>query len=288
MSNHYYSIRMYVEEYPTSINCQDLLDMADEISKLLGCNYDHLGYMLLDPDYDFKDLGVMLKNNKKNKENFLELSIPRNYYGHKEEFPASPFIRFELEPKDNIALPFYLIQLNYPTKDSQYLSVHIDIKKDLLSKELTLVDFKCVQDIVSSKGYIINSAFLHYYLGNSHRTTLEGIECGFATINDWRIIDHSIRFHQEWKNKIMDVFYMNSFNKEIVSKDALENVVNIVGNENVIDCEQKIIFKLPQSESSYLLNRIIPMKSRHAIKQILQKENVCFKDASIIASILKL
>ena len=288
MSNRYYSIRMYVEEYPSSINCQDLLEMADEISKLLGCNYDHLGYMLLDPDYDFKDLGVMLKNNKKNREKFLELSIPQNYYGHEEEFPASPLISFELKPKDNITLPFYSIDLDYPTKDSQYLSVRIDIKEDLLSKELTLVDFNCVQDIVSSKGYIINSAFMHYYLGNSHRTALDGIECGFVTINDWRIIKHSIRFSQEWKDKIMDVFYMNSFNKEIVSKDALENVVKIVGDENVIDCEQKIVFKLPQSKSSYLLNRIIPMKSRHAIKKILQKENICFKDAPIIASILKL
>ncbi|MDD6573289.1 MAG: hypothetical protein PUF12_12970, partial [Thermoflexaceae bacterium] len=76
MSNSYYSIRMYVEKYPSSINCKDLLEMADEISKLLGCNYDYFGYMLLDPDYDFKDLGVMLKNNKKNKEKFLELFIP--------------------------------------------------------------------------------------------------------------------------------------------------------------------------------------------------------------------
>lgn len=288
MSNHYYSIRMYVEEYPSSINCQDLLEMADKISELLGCNYDHLGYMLLDPDYDFKDLGVILKHNKKNRGKFTGLSIPQNYYGQKEEFPASPFIMFELKPQDNMALPFYLVQLDYPTKNSQYLCVHIDIKEDLLSKELTLADFECVQEIVTSKGYIVNSAFLHYYSGNSHRTVLEGIECGFATINDWRIIDRSIKFHQEWKNKIMDVFYMNSFNKKIVSSEAIDKIVKMVGNENIIEHEQKFIFKLRQSKSSYLLNRILTMKSRRDIKQILEDEKVCFKDASIMASILKL
>lgn len=288
MNNHYYSIRMYVEEYPSSINCYDLLEMADEISKLFGCNYDHLEYTLLDPDYDFKDLGVMLKNNKKNREKFLGLSIPLNYYGHKEKLPASPFIMFELKPKDNITLPFYLMQLDYPTKDSQYLCVHIDIKEELLSRELTLVDFKCVQDIIASKGYIINSAFLHYYSGNSHRTALDGIECGFVTLNDWRIIGHAVRFQQEWKNKVMDIFYMNSFNKKMITSGTLDKILKIVGNENIIEHEQKIIFKLPQSKSSYLLNRFMSMKSRRAIKQILQGENICFKDASTMASILKL
>ena len=81
---------------------------------------------------------------------------------------------------------------------------------------------------------------------------------------------------------------MNSFNKEIISNEAMDRIVKIVGNKNIIEHEEKIIFKLPQSKLSYLLNRIRPMKSRRDIKQILQEENVCFKDASIIASILKL
>ena len=210
------------------------------------------------------------------------------YYGHKEDLPASPIIIFESKPKDNIASPTYTIQLDYPTKDSQYLCLHIDIKEDLLLKELTLIDFKCMQDIVGAKGYIINSAFLHYYSGNSHRAALDGIECGLVTINDWRIIDHAIRFQQEWKDNIMDVFYMNSFNKEIITNNTLDKIVKMVGNENIIEHEQKLIFKLPLSKSSYLLERIMLMKDRRAIKQILEKENICLKDASIIASILKL
>lgn len=288
MSSGYYSIRMYVEEYPLIINCRDLLEIADKISSLLGCKYDYLGYVLLDPDYDYKDIGIMMKNTKKNRKEFLDLSIPTIFLGKKDAISSAPFVTFEIKPKDNIELPIYEIQLMYPIKNSQCLCVQINIKENLIARELTLTDFNEVQDIVSSKGYVINSSFLDYHTGNLRRMVLDGGECGITTVNEWRIIDHSIKFDQEWKNRIMDVFYMNAFNKKIVSSEALEKIIKIVGDENIIDNEQKIIFKLPQSKSSYLFNRIISAKSRRAIKRILEKENVCFKDASIIASILKL
>ena len=288
MSNHYYSIKMYVEQYPLAINCQDLLGMAEEISELFGVEYDYLGYVLLDPDCDYKDLGVMMKNSKKNRDKFIHLFIPTIYFGKKYGESAAPFVAFETKTKDNIELPYYALQLIYPTNNSLYLCVQIDIKENLLLKELTLADFKKVQDIVSSRSYVINSAFVYYYSGNSHRVVLDGGECGIITVNDWRIIEHVIRFRQEWKNRIVDVFYMNSFNKGIISSEAIDKIVEIVGNENIIEHEQKIIFKLPQSKASYLLNRIVSSKSKRAIKQILQAENVCSKDASIIASILRL
>lgn len=288
MENHYYSIRVYIDEHPLFINCEDLLEMADDISELLGCKYDYLGYVLLDPDYDYKDLGIMMKNTKKNREKFLNLSIPTIFSSKRDNISSAPFVSFEVKGKDNIELPIYEIQLIYPTNNTQYLCVQIDVKEDLLLKELTLTDFNKVQEIVSSKGYTISSSFLDYYTGGSRRMNLDGGECGITTVNGWRIIDHAIRFRQDWKDKIMDVFYMNSFNKSLLTEDALANVIKIVGNENVIDHGGKIIFRLPQSKSSYLMNQILSMKSRRTIKNILQDENVCFKDASIMASILKL
>ena len=254
----------------------------------LGCKYDHLGYVLLDPDYDFKDLGVMLQNNKKNRDKFTSLFIPLKYYGQKDGLPVSPFIIFEMDSKDNIELPSYLIRLVYPTNDSQYLCVQIDIKEKLLLSALTLMVFKNIQDIVSSKGYVINSALLHYYFGNSCRTVLDGGECGIITMNDWRIIDHAIQFQQEWKDRVMDVFYMNSFNKDIITKEALRKIIKNVGDKNIIESDKKIFFRLRQSKSGYLLNRIISMNNRNKIRQILQDENVCCKDESALASLFKI
>lgn len=287
----YYMIRMYIEKYPEEINCQDLLDMADEIGYLCGCEYKRLGYSLLHPDYDYKDLGIHMVNNKKNREKFARLSIPLKYYGEKEKFPDSPIIEFDIADKYGIFDSFYSIKLCYPPDNIFPLQIIITIKEDLVSSKLTLSDFKNIQDIVISKGYVLHTALLDYHLGNSYRNIFDGhvgLATGNITINDWRIQEHSMKYIREWKNKVMDVFYMNSFNKEMLPKEALEKIIKIVGEKNIIDCDKKIIFKLPQSKSVYLLNRLISTRSRHAIKRILEKEKVCSKDVSIAASILKL
>lgn len=70
----YYSIRMFIDNYPAAINCNDTMAMADEISALLGCEYDWLGYSLLHPDYDYKDLGIKMQNSPKNRKHFVRLS----------------------------------------------------------------------------------------------------------------------------------------------------------------------------------------------------------------------
>lgn len=288
MTNCYYSMRLYIEKFPSSINCQALLEMADQISILLGCKYDRLGYMLLHPDHDCKDVGVMLRNNKTDRERFLALSIPLIYYGKQEKTPTSPFIIFEQYSKNNAKLPPYFIQIEYPTNASQYLCMQIDIKEELLLNRITLFTFKNVQNIVSTNGYVINSAFLHYYWGDTHRTNLDGVDSGMITMNDWHIIDHAIKFRHNWKDKVMDVFYMNSINKDILSKETITRILSIVGDDNFIESDKSIFFQLPQNKSCYLLNRIFSTKSRRLIKQILQRENLCCKDPSIIASFFKL
>ena len=48
------------------------------------------------------------------------------------------------------------------------------VEKRLLSKELTLPVFIELQNIVCRKGYMVNSAYVHYNSGNSSRMILEG------------------------------------------------------------------------------------------------------------------
>lgn len=273
----YYSIRMYVEEYPTVIKSDEIMGMADKISSLFGCKYDRLGYTLLHPDYDYKDLGIMLSNSLKNREQFKQMSIPLKYYGKKEEMPSAPQVTFELFSADPIKLPLFSIIFEYPEKDSQYLCVQINVKARLLQKKLTLKDFKYLQDILRIKKYSVNSAFVHYYSGNTRAMLLEGIECGIITINDWRLIDHVIRYRENWKNKMMDVFYMNAIRKEVISKSIIEKIQKVVGTNNYSEENGMIMFKLPQSVNVYLLNRFIPTCSRKILKNMLQKKKSVIK-----------
>lgn len=66
------------------------------------------------------------------------------------------------------------IHLDYPISDDQYLCIAVDVEKRLLSKELTLPVFIELQNIVCRKGYMVNSAYVHYNSGNSSRMILEG------------------------------------------------------------------------------------------------------------------
>ena len=69
---------------------------------------------------------------------------------------------------------YYSIHLDYPISDDQYLCIAVDVEKRLLSKELTLPVFIELQNIVCRKGYMVNSAYVHYNSGNSSRMILVG------------------------------------------------------------------------------------------------------------------
>lgn len=288
MKNLYYSIRIYIEEYPSKIDCCKILDIANKICLLLGCEYEKMGYILLHPDYDYKDLGVMFCNSNEEKEYFRKLEIPLRYYGKGDEEPSAPSIIFEIPALNESSLPYFSIIFEYPVSDVHYLCIEIDVKADLMENKISLNIFKCVQDVFWSFGYKINTAFLHYYSGNMKRIMLEGGICGVTTVNDWRIIDHSIAYMANWKNKIMDVFYMNSIKKQAITNSSIEKLRSIVEIENLIEEDYMIMFKLSQSLSTYLMNRYISTGERKKIKKLLQKENLCNQDLSIISSILKL
>lgn len=288
MKNFYYSMRFYIEKYPLEINCSNIINMIDNISVLLGCEYHELGYTLLHPDYNYKELGKIFCKSKKSKELFKGLDIPIRYYGNKTEIPATPMLVFQSKVNSSWLFPLFSIEINYPPIESQYLSIVLDISKDMLKQKITLSIFRDIQTIIETNGYCINSGFVHYYYGNARRIILDGGESGIITANDWRIINHAIGYVEDWKNKVLDIFYINSIRCEALPRSTMEEIKKIVGECNFIEENDKCIFKLPQSLNMYLLNHLVSTSSRRQIKYILQKENICEKDSSLIATVLRL
>ncbi len=279
------SIRIYVDEYPSVIKGSAMFDLVDEISSLLQCEYNNFGYTLLDPDYDYKDVGIVLKNDLKSREYFSQMVIPDKYYGKEEPDPAAPVIKFESHRKETRVFSAFSVKLDYPVYSNQYLAIEIDVEKEL-SEKLTLLDFKKIQNIIVSKGYTINSAFIHYfsfirgYKSDKKRMVLEGIQMGIMTINDLRMIDRFIKFQMEWKNKIPGIFFMNSVKKECMSDSSIKEITKIVGEENVMECGNQFMFQFPQK-------KLESVKNIRRIKKILEKEKVYNKDSSIIKCILE-
>ena len=72
MMNHfYYTMEIYIGSYPSEIIGREMLEIADEISSILGCTYEKLGYSLLHPDYDYKQIGKSFRNGKKGRTKFI-------------------------------------------------------------------------------------------------------------------------------------------------------------------------------------------------------------------------
>ena len=109
MMNHfYYTMEIYIGSYPSEIIGREMLEIADEISSILGCTYEKLGYSLLHPDYDYKQIGKSFRNGKKGRTKFINLQIPMLYYG--EETDSSPTIEFECHMKNKDIFPLHIIK----------------------------------------------------------------------------------------------------------------------------------------------------------------------------------
>ena len=46
MNHFYYTMKIYIGSYPSEIIGREMLEIADEISSILGCTYEKLGYSL--------------------------------------------------------------------------------------------------------------------------------------------------------------------------------------------------------------------------------------------------
>ncbi len=288
MLNCYYSIQLHIGSCPADIDCGRLMQLADEISALLGCTYDRLGHILLHPDHDLKDLGRMMTNSKKNREKFAQLSIPARYYGKYGETPGSPTVSFERRPKNNGCFPPYDIRFQYPCIDEACLQVSIDVKAKFLTKELTLADFAAIEKLLTDSGYAVDSAYVYYCMGNAARTVLGGVIWGLTTPNDYRVITHAVNYLRHWKSRVMDVFYMNCFDRRLVSDAAMEKLRQTVGDRNILFSGEKVFFRLPQRRGVYLLDRLVSSPSRTKIKGLLVNENICEKDIPFWAAVLRM
>ena len=70
MMNHfYYTMEIYIGSYPSEIIGREMLEIADEISSILGCAYEKLGYSLLHPDYDISKLEKVSAMEKRGEQN---------------------------------------------------------------------------------------------------------------------------------------------------------------------------------------------------------------------------
>lgn len=263
----YYSILLFIENFSKKINNSQVLNIADGICKYLNCDYDYLGYSLLHPDYDYKDIGVSMKKTY-NKHEFLTLNIPNHFYG-KESIPSAPYVFFEVSEKNNSSFPDFVISFRYPVFDNEAVEIEIVANSKLVSF-ISLNQFSDIISLVNSNEYVVNSALLHYYRGSNKRLILSGGQMGLCSIEENRTIKKSVMHRANYKDKLLDIFLFNSINKKCLPIELIKKAIEIVGSENVVDKDSMFTFSLSQSLSKYLLNNYFPTLDKRKLRKIFK------------------
>ena len=263
----YFAIRAFVENFPSVIDNSAVFTITEKISETLQCSYNNLGYRLLHPDYDFKEIGIMFPNNSFAKERFSELSIPIIYQG-KYNYSAAPFITFELTPHNDSSLSDYSIVFRYPEYDTSPLVFVIDVKAELLNKPISINQYSDIINLLTNNGYLVNSAFTHHYSGSTKRAMFDGGQIGLCTFEEMSLINKAVRYQgANYKNKLMDIYIINSISLKAISSVTMNEICSIVGESNVFYDNSVFTFALPQSSTNVNAYKI-------KIRKLLNREGL--------------
>lgn len=271
----FFSIIFFVESFNSEINQKYITEnIVNKICEILGCDYDKLGYILLHPDYNNKDIGYLYK--KKNKEKFYSRDIPSIMYGIKyKDEKSSPCLLYETNRSNWMSYSDFEVRINYPLVESNYLRFEIVIKKSLLkNKNIKLEEYIKILDLLNENNFKVNTSFTHYYSGSNSRSIIKGFDSFFSTIEEKYIINRALEHNFDWKNKIVDVFLYNTFRRDCLNDIQLSKLEKIVGKENIIYDNEYLIFKYCNCESEYLIEKYIPSIKKIRLRMFFKKNNM--------------
>lgn len=283
MKNYYY-MRFNVTDPPETIDCSSIVEIAKQINQILGCEYERFGYHYDNPDNpNGSPCGKTFRKGKE--ESFKKLKIEKSYYGKKaEDEVGRTYITFYTDGKNKYAFPDYMIEIHYDEWIFGRVRIEIYVTKRYLNKKITMQMFRQIHKVLQMEGYDVNSAFLHSFWGDNGIYRIHGwvSSPGIFTLEDSKLIDHITKYREGRRDKIMDLFFMNSVNKTALSDKLCNEIKKLVGEKNYVEENGKVFFQLPQPEKSYWLNRIFPVWPKQKIKHLLQKDGILDKDSGIL------
>lgn len=131
----------------------------------------------------------------------------------------------------------------------------LEIRIDYEQKNISFEEYRDIVDIVNSNGMELMYSFIYDYNDNWNSVYLVGIETGIMTYKRRKLVNE-IKHHnyEDFFNSIVHIFSLNYINVELLTKDMLNEIVNIVGEGNYYVYDKKgIIFKC----SNYFIKRKI-------------------------------
>ena len=157
------------------------------------------------------------------------------------------FLSFLSNEKTNDE-PSFIIKFIY-----QYNKLEIRI--DYEQMNITFEEYKEIVSIVNSNGMELMYSFIYDYNDKWNSLYLIGSETGIMTHKRRKLVNE-IKHHnyEDFFNSIVHIFSLNYINIELLNKNMLNEIVNIVGEGNYYVYDKKgIVFKC----SNYFIKRKI-------------------------------
>ena len=147
--------------------------------------------------------------------------------------------------------PIFLIKFK-----SEYNQLEIRI--DYENIDISIEEYKKIVDVLNNN-MELRYSFLYDYNDKWDVLYLSGIECGIMTFKRRKLIKE-IKHHnsEDFFNSIIHIFSLNYISMDILSKDKLNAIIDIVGESNYYLYDKKgIIFKCSNHFIKRRINKLL-------------------------------
>ena len=147
--------------------------------------------------------------------------------------------------------PIFLIKFK-----SEYNQLEIRI--DYENIDISIEEYKKIVDVLNNN-LELRYSFLYDYNDKWNILYLSGIECGIMTFKRRKLIKE-IKHHnsEDFFDSIIHIFSLNYINIDILSKDKLNTIIDIVGEGNYYLYNKKgIIFKCSNHFIKRRINKLL-------------------------------
>lgn len=166
---------------------------------------------------------------------------------------------------NNKSIQFLTFFSNETTNDEPKFQIkfkseynQLEIRIDYENIDISIEEYKKIVDVLNNN-MELRYSFLYDYNDKWDALYLSGIECGIMTFKRRKLIKE-IKQHnsEDFFNSIIHIFSLNYISMDILSKDKLNAIIDIVGEGNYYLYNKKgIIFKCSNNLIKRRINKLL-------------------------------
>lgn len=262
MNNTKFVIGLFVSNTGMLKTIEPLMKSIEKIEKLLSLSLNSfsMSYVLND-----KEQTKTLKFTKKNLEKLYLIDIN-----------SLSFLSFQVL-KSSKDFGDTLLSINFPMNisETQATIISIIIDETIFSEKDATKDILSIINILDLENY--NFQFSFAFLMEKDKLPdfyIMGIGSPNLSIREEKIIDALNGDIKHFANKIWDFFWINIIKEAYIDSESLQEIIAIVGHENVYRYNHRCIVKIPLNSEEYTKNIYKRYEYIEKLRPIFERKNL--------------